>query len=189
MLLSDVQLNNLRPVLPYSTRQVRVDDEGTSIISWGVSSYGYDIRLAPDKFLVYENRGDTLVDPKQSDPEHLAQAKVHKATGAWIIPANSYGLGYSLEYFELPRNVTGICLGKSTYARSGVIVNMTPLEAGWRGNLTIEVSNASPTPCLIYPGEGIAQVLFFKGESPPITSYADRQGKYQDQTGITLPRI
>lgn len=152
------------------------------VISYGLSSYGYDLRCA-NEFLVFNNLTPTVIDPKNFDSRCF---KKHVGDEC-IIPPNSFVLTHSLEYLKMPENVTGICMGKSTYARCGLIANITPLEAGWRGNVTLEISNTTPLPAKLYAGEGIVQVLFFKGENC-ITSYARRGGKYQNQIGITLPR-
>lgn len=165
---------------PFVDRQVRA---GT--ISYGVSSFGYDIRVA-DEFRIFTPATGqlTVVDPKAIDE----RAMVPYQGEICIIPPNSFALARTVEYFRVPRNVLCICLGKSTYARIGVIVNITPFEPEWEGHVTIEISNTTPLPCKIYANEGIAQVLFFEGEEPEV-SYADRKGKYQAQTGITLPKL
>jgi len=157
------------------------------VISYGLSSYGYDMRIA-NEFKVFTgsySKENAIVDPKNFDKD-LLQDYVGDFV---IIPPNSYVLGRSVEYFRIPRNVHCIVLGKSTYARSGIIVNITPLEAGWLGTITIEISNATPLPVKVYANEGIAQVLFFEGDEPCETSYADRHGKYQSQKGIVLPKV
>ncbi len=165
---------------PFEEKLVR---EG--VISYGLSSFGYDIRVA-DEFLIFTTATGqlTVVDPKSIDEK----AMMRYQGDVCIIPPNSFALARSIEYFRMPRNVLGICLGKSTYARTGIITNFTPFEPGWEGHVTIEISNTTPLPAKIYANEGIAQVLFFEGDEPE-TSYADRQGKYQAQTGITLPRL
>ncbi len=162
-------------------------------ISWGLSSYGYDVRLSPQDFRIFRHIPGTIVDPKKFNPQNLEQAELHTdADGSayFIIPANSYGLGASLESINMPPNVTAICLGKSTYARVGVIANTTPLEAGWIGQaITLEFSNSSSADVKIYANEGVVQLLFFEGE-PCQTTYADRGGKYQNQSSqVTLPRV
>ena len=151
------------------------------VVSFGLSSYGYDLR-AGDEWLVFDSMAMGVVDPKQFDDELLRPARVVQGEhGRYItMPGNSYALGASLEHFNMPPDVLGVAVGKSTYARCGVLVNVTPLEPGWRGHLTIEVSNASPRPARIYLGEGLLQVQFWRGV-PPLTTYADRAGKYQDQ--------
>jgi dCTP deaminase len=165
---------------PFEERLVR---EG--VISYGLSSFGYDLRVA-DEFLIFTaSTGQlTVVDPKAIDNKAMAPYR----GDVCIIPPNSFALARSVEYFRMPRNILGICLGKSTYARAGIITNFTPFEPGWEGHVTIEISNTTPLPAKIYANEGIAQVLFFEGEEPEV-SYADRKGKYQAQTGITLPRL
>lgn len=164
---------------PFSENQVR---EG--VISFGVSSYGYDMRIA-DEFKIFTNINNTIVDPKNFDPRSFVDFK----GDVCIIPPNSFALGYSVEYFRIPRDVLVICLGKSTYARCGIVVNVTPLEPEWEGHVTIEISNTTPLPAKIYANEGIAQLLFLGSEELCEVSYADKAGKYQAQRGITLPRM
>ena len=157
------------------------------VISYGLSSYGYDMRIA-NEFKVFTgsySKENAIVDPKKFDKD-LLQDYVGDFV---IIPPNSYVLGRSVEYFRMPRNVHGIVTGKSTYARSGIIVNITPLEAGWTGFLVIEISNATPLPVKVYANEGIAQVMFFEGDEPCEVSYEDRKGKYQEQKTIVLPTV
>src|ERR1700674_4737765 len=165
---------------PFTDRQVR---EG--VISYGVSSYGYDIRVA-DEFRIFTNVNSTIVDPKNFDSRSLVDYK----GDVCIIPPNSFALARSIEYFRIPRNVLTICLGKSTYARCGIIVNVTPFEPEWEGFVTLEFSNTTPLPAKIYAGEGCAQVLFFEADADDVceTSYRDRGGKYQGQVGVTLPK-
>jgi dCTP deaminase len=165
---------------PFVDGQVRV---GT--ISYGLSSFGYDIRVA-DEFRIFTPATGqlTVVDPKAIDERAL----VPYQGSVCIIPPNSFALARTVEYFRVPRNVLCICVGKSTYARVGIIVNITPFEPEWQGHVTIEISNTTPLPVKVYANEGIAQVLFFEGDEPEV-SYADRKGKYQAQTGITLPRL
>lgn len=158
---------------------------GTKPISYGLSSYGYDIRVT-DEFLVFHNTFGGVVDPKDFERE---SALIEIRGEHCIIPPNSFALARSLEYIRMPRNVTGLVLGKSTYARCGIVTNFTPLEAGWEGHITIEISNTTPMPVRVYANEGIAQVLFFEGDGACEVSYADRSGKYQGQRGITLPRV
>jgi dCTP deaminase len=153
-------------------------------VSFGLSSYGYDIRVT-DEFKIFTNVLGAIVDPKNFDPKSFVDFK----GPVCIVPPNSFALARSLEYFRIPRNVLGVCLGKSTYARCGIVVNITPLESEWEGHLTIEISNTTPLPAKIYANEGIAQVLFFESDEVCETSYKDRKGKYQAQRGITLPRI
>lgn len=158
---------------------------GKGIISYGLSSFGYDIRVANEFRIFTASTGQlTVVDPKAMDERAL----VPYEGDVCIIPPNSFALARSLEYFRMPRNVMGLCLGKSSYARAGIVTNFTPFEPGWEGFVTIEISNTTPLPAKIYANEGIAQVLFFEGEEPEV-SYADRQGKYQAQTGITLSKV
>ena len=163
-----------------------VDDQvSEGIISYGVSSYGYDLRVT-DEFKIFTNVRSTVVDPKSFDENTMV---VDYQGNECIIPPNSFALARSLEYFRIPRNVLVICLGKSTYARCWIITNVTPLEPEWEGHVTLEISNTTPLPARIYANEGIAQLLFFEGDPVCETSYADRKGKYQSQTGITAPRI
>ena len=166
---------------PFVENQVR---EG--VISYGVSSYGYDIRVA-DEFKIFTSAtGElTVVDPKNFDPKGFMDFR----GDVCIIPPNSFALAKTVEYFRIPRDVLTICVGKSTYARCGIIVNVTPFEPEWEGFVTIEISNTTPLPAKIYANEGIAQVLFFQGDAPPLVSYRDRKGKYQRQQGVTLPKM
>ena len=164
---------------PYEEAQVR---EG--VISYGLSSYGYDIRIA-DEFKIFTNVNSSIVDPKEMDARSMVDFKGPVA----LIPPNSFALGRTIEYFRIPRSVMTICLGKSTYARCGVITNVTPFEPEWEGHVTLEISNTTPLPARVYANEGIAQVLFFESDEVCETSYRDRQGKYQAQRGITLPRL
>jgi dCTP deaminase len=166
-------------IKPFEDRQVR---KGS--ISYGLSSYGYDIRIA-DEFKIFTNINTTIVDPKGFDPRSFVDYQGDVA----VIPPNSFALGRSVEYFKIPRNVLTICVGKSTYARCGIITNVTPFEPEWEGYVTLEISNTTPLPAKIYANEGIAQVLFFESDEVCETSYADRQGKYQGQQGIVLPTV
>jgi dCTP deaminase len=168
-----------RMIEPFTDKQVR-----QGVISYGLSSYGYDVRIA-DEFKIFTNINHTVVDPKDFDPRSFVDVKAKEC----IIPPNSFALARSVEYFRIPRNVLVICVGKSSYARCGIIVNVTPLEPEWEGIVTLEVSNTTPLPARIYAGEGIAQFLFFEGNEPCETSYADKKGKYQAQQGLTLPRL
>jgi dCTP deaminase len=154
------------------------------VISYGLSSYGYDFRIA-DEFKIFTNVASTIVDPKNFDERSFVSVKGDYC----IIPPNSFVLGRSVEYFRIPRDVIGICLGKSTYARCGIIVNVTPLEPGWEGYLTVEISNTTPLPAKIYAWEGIAQVIFVKGNEECEISYKDRKGKYMYQPGIVIPKV
>jgi dCTP deaminase len=153
-------------------------------VSYGVSSYGYDIRIS-DEFKIFTNINTTVVDPKNFDARGFVDFK----GDICIIPPNSFALGRSVEYFRIPRNVMTICVGKSTYARCGIITNVTPFEPEWEGYVTLEISNTTPLPARIYANEGIAQVLFFESDEDCLTSYGDRTGKYQKQKGITLPKV
>ena len=162
-----------------------VDDQvRDGVISYGVSSYGYDVRVG-DEFKVFTNVYNTVVDPKNFDPKSFVDIKADVC----IIPPNSFALASTIEYFRIPRDVLTVCLGKSTYARCGIIVNVTPFEPEWEGHVTIEISNTTPLPAKIYANEGIAQVLFFQGDEPCAISYKDKKGKYQAQRGVTLPRL
>jgi len=164
---------------PFTDKQVRA-----GVISYGLSSYGYDIRIA-DEFKIFTNINSSIVDPKNFDPKSFVDVKGEVC----IIPPNSFALARTIEYFRIPRNVITVCVGKSTYARCGVIVNVTPFEPEWEGIVTLEVSNTTPLPAKIYANEGIAQVLFFESDEPCETSYADKKGKYQAQQSLTLPRL
>jgi dCTP deaminase len=164
---------------PFVEQQVR-----EAVISYGLSSYGYDIRVA-DQFKIFTNINSTIVDPKAFSPESFVDFQ----GPVCIIPPNSFALARTVEYFRIPRNVLTICLGKSTYARCGIIVNVTPFEPEWEGTATLEISNTTPLPAKIYANEGIAQVVFFRADEPCEVSYRDKQGKYQAQRDITLPRI
>jgi dCTP deaminase len=159
------------------------DDELEKKISYGVSSYGYDIRVS-DEYEIFTNQNSYLIDPKDFNPKCLQ----HFQGAECIIPPNSFALARSVEYFRIPRNVITICLGKSTYARCGIVVNITALEPEWEGNITIEISNTTPLPVKIYSMEGIAQILFFESDEICRKSYKDKNGKYQGQTGITLAK-
>ncbi|MGQ9849963.1 MAG: dCTP deaminase [Aggregatilineaceae bacterium] len=164
---------------PFVDHQVR-----DGVISYGVSSYGYDIRVA-DEFKIFTNVYNTVVDPKHFDPRSMVDFK----GGVCIIPPNSFVLARTVEYFRIPRKVLTICLGKSSYARCGLIVNVTPFEPGWEGYVTLEISNTTPLPAKVYANEGIAQVIFFEADEECEISYADRKGKYQGQQSIVLPKV
>ena len=164
---------------PFVEEQVR-----DGVVSYGVSSYGYDIRVA-DEFKVFTNINTTVIDPKSFDPRSFVDLKAPVC----IVPPNSFALARTVEYFRIPRDVLTVCLGKSTYARCGIIVNVTPFEPEWEGTATLEISNTTPLPAKIYANEGIAQVLFFQSDEPCARSYADKKGKYQGQQVVTLPRI
>jgi dCTP deaminase len=167
---------------PFTDKQIRSSDHG-SVISYGLSSYGYDLRVA-DEFKVFTNVFNTVVDPKQFDHRSFVDIK----TDICIVPPNSFALARSVEYFRIPRDVLTICVGKSTYARCGIIVNVTPFEPEWEGHVTLEISNTTPLPAKIYAHEGLAQVIFFRASESCEISYADRAGKYMKQRGITIPR-
>jgi dCTP deaminase len=164
---------------PFEDRQIR---EG--VVSFGLSSYGYDIRVA-DEFKVFTNINSTVVDPKNFD----ARSFVDVRADVCIIPPNSFALARTVEYFRIPRDVLTVCVGKSTYARCGLIVNVTPFEPEWEGFVTLEISNTTPLPAKVYANEGIAQVLFFQSDEACEVSYADKRGKYQKQQGLTLPKL
>jgi dCTP deaminase len=168
-------------ISPFAAHQVRKQGEG-KIISYGVSSYGYDVRCA-DEFKVFTNINSAIVDPKNFSPHSFVDIQ----SEVCIIPPNSFVLARSVEYFRIPRQVLVICLGKSTYARCGIIVNVTPLEPEWEGHVTLEFSNTTPLPAKIYANEGVAQMLFLESDELCETSYKDRGGKYQGQEGVTLP--
>ncbi len=166
-------------IAPFEEKQVR-----NGGISYGLSSYGYDLRIS-NMFKIFTNINSTVVDPKQFDMKSFVDF-----TGeVCIIPPNSFALGQSVEYFKIPRKILTLCVGKSTYARCGIITNVTPFEPEWEGYVTLEISNTTPLPAKIYAYEGIAQVLFLESDEPCETSYADRKGKYQAQVGITLPKV
>jgi dCTP deaminase len=168
---------------PFEPGQVKERD-GHKIVSYGTSSYGYDIRCA-DEFKLFTNINTTIVDPKDFDANNFVDVS---GKGYCIIPPNSFALARTVEYFRIPRNVLTICLGKSTYARCGIIVNVTPFEPEWEGYVTLEFSNTTPLPAKIYANEGVAQVLFFESDEICEVSYKDRGGKYQGQVGVTLPK-
>jgi len=169
---------------PFTDGQIRTAEDGHRLISYGLSSYGYDLRVS-DEFKVFTNVFNTVVDPKAFDPRSFVDLK----TDICIVPPNSFALARSVEYFRIPRDVLTICVGKSTYARCGIIVNVTPFEPEWEGHVTLEISNTTPLPARIYANEGLAQVVFFKADQVCETSYADRGGKYMKQEGITIPRM
>ncbi|HEX7024237.1 MAG TPA: dCTP deaminase [Gemmatimonadales bacterium] len=172
---------------PFTDAQVRdVDGAGRKVISYGVSSYGYDMRVAPE-FKIFTNALSAMVDPKEFDPKSFVEYE----GSICVVPPNSFALARSVEYFRIPRNVLTICVGKSTYARCGIITNVTPFEPEWEGHVTLEISNTTPLPARIYANEGICQVLFFEADDDDVceTSYADKKGKYQAQRGVTLPRL
>ncbi len=166
-------------ISPFSEKQVR-----QGVISYGLSSYGYDLRVA-DEFKIFTNVNSTIVDPKNFDERSFVTVQ----SDCCIVPPNSFALARSIEYFKIPRDVLTICLGKSTYARCGIIVNVTPFEPEWEGYVTLEISNTTPLPAKIYANEGLCQIIFFQSDEACETSYADRKGKYQGQQGIVLPKL
>ncbi len=174
---------NHQMISPFSPEQVRTANE-QKIISYGTSSYGYDVRCAPE-FKIFTNINNSIVDPKNFSADSFVELN----SEVCIIPPNSFALARTIEYFKIPRSTLVICLGKSTYARCGIIVNVTPLEPEWEGHVTLEFSNTTPLPAKIYANEGVAQMLFFKANEDCKTSYKDRDGKYQGQTGVTLPSV
>ncbi len=178
-ILPDWQIQRDIKIEPFAEGAAR-----NGVISFGVSSYGYDVRVGRH-FKVFTNARCAVVDPKHFDPASFVDIDGDSC----LIPPNSFALAETVEYLEIPRDVIAICVGKSTYARCGIIVNVTPLEPEWRGRITIEISNTTPLPAKIYAGEGIAQILFMRTDAPCRTSYADKQGKYQDQPGLTLPFV
>ncbi len=198
-ILSDYEitdLSNLGMITRFVPEQVReaylTETSNTKRISYGLSSYGYDMRLSPEEFFIYDVSVGGVVDPKRFDPTHLRQIELHHNDNLdesyYILPPKTYGLGVTLERMVMPDYITAIALGKSTYARCGLLINMTPIEAGWRGHITIELYNSSDSPLRIYAYEGIIQLLFFRGAKCK-TTYADRAGKYQNQThNVTMPR-
>jgi dCTP deaminase len=173
------QALNHQMIQPFSEKQVR-----DGVISYGLSSYGYDLRVS-DEFKIFTNVNSAIIDPKNFDERSFVTVQADSV----IVPPNSFALARSIEYFKIPRDVLTICVGKSTYARCGIIVNVTPLEPEWEGHVTIEISNTTPLPARIYAGEGICQFLFFKSDQVCEVSYADRGGKYQKQRGVTLPKL
>lgn len=173
-------------IYPFSERRIFGADLKPAI-SYGLSSYGYDIRVG-NSFKVFTDVYGAIVDPKNFDPRAFVGMEIPNGERC-VIPPNSFALSQSVESFKIPRNVLTLCIGKSTYARCGIIVNVTPLEPEWKGVVTLEISNTTPLPAAIYAGEGLAQVLFFESDEDCETSYADRNGKYQGQTGLTLPKV
>ena len=173
-----------RLIDPFIDKQVKHTAEAGSAVSYGLSSYGYDVRCA-DEFKIFTNINSATVDPKNFDEDSFIDIK----SEVCVIPPNSFALARTVEYFKIPRNVLTICLGKSTYARCGIIVNVTPLEPEWEGHVTLEFSNTTSLPAKIYANEGVAQMLFFESDELCETSYADRKGKYQGQLGVTPPKV
>jgi dCTP deaminase len=194
MILNDTQITknaNAGMIEPFVPQLVRETEDATRVLSFGLSSFGYDLRLSPREFKVFRHIPGTVVDPKNFQPNNLENVALESDENGeyFILPARSYGLGVAVEQLNLPPNVTAICVGKSTYARCGIIANVTPAEAGWKGHLTLEFSNSSAADCRIYANEGIVQMLFFQGETCA-TSYQKRTGKYQGQEQqITLPKL
>ncbi|MCC6420652.1 MAG: dCTP deaminase [Gemmataceae bacterium] len=178
-LLPDWQIERDIKIEPFAREAAR-----PGVISYGLTSYGYDVRVGRH-FKVFTNVYGAIVDPKHFDPNAFVDIEGDHC----VIPPNSFALAETVEYFTIPRDILCVCVGKSTYARCGIIVNVTPLEPEWRGKITIEISNTTPLPARIYANEGIAQILFFRGEEVCRTSYADKKGKYQDQKGLTLPFV
>ena len=181
-ILADHQIEKLVRIDPFDKGEKRA-----KTISFGVTSYGYDVRVGTH-FKVFTNVNSAIVDPKNFDSKSFVDVD-GAATGFILIPPNSFALCETVEYFEIPRDMLAICVGKSTYARCGIIVNVTPLEPEWKGKITIEISNTTPLPAKIYANEGIAQIIFLRGEEVCKRSYADKRGKYQDQPGLTLPKV
>src|SRR6476646_9227184 len=172
-----------RMIEPFEETLTR-QNSGGPVISYGLSSYGYDLRVA-DEFKVFTNVYNAVVDPKNFDPRSFVDIK----SDSCLVPPNSFALARSVEYFRIPRDVLTLCVGKSTYARCGIIVNVTPFEPVWEGHVTLEISNTTPLPARIYAGEGLCQIIFFESDEVCETSYADRKGKYQAQKGIVLPNL
>lgn len=180
--------NMISPFLPELVREV----DGRRIISAGASSYGYDMRLADDGFRVFSPIRHDEIDPKQFEEDSLIEPPLKNAADGsqyYLLPPHHYGLGVTVETFKMPRNVTGVALGKSTYARAGLLVNTTPLEAGWTGRLVVEIGNFANLPLRVYVNEGIGQILFFESDEDCAVSYSDRGGKYQGQTGLTYAKV
>jgi dCTP deaminase len=185
------QQGMITPFEPSLIRETTENGVARRVISYGLSSYGYDIRLSSKEFRIFRHIPGTVIDPKNFNPQNLESTQLHTDgdDSYFILPAHSYGLGVALEKLSVPENITVICIGKSTYARCGIIANLTPAEAAWRGHLTLEFSNSSSADCRIYASEGVVQLLFLEGE-PCETSYDARQGKYQDQSEIvTLAKV
>ena len=197
MLKNDLWINQqasagmINPFQSNLVRHLEPDNRQKPVLSYGCSSYGYDLRLSSNEFLIFRHIPGTVMNPKKFNPNNLEKTVLHHDDDGdfFILPAHSYGLGVALEKMKVPKNITVICIGKSTYARLGIIVNTTPAEAGWEGHLTLEFSNSSGADCRIYANEGICQLLFFEGD-PCTTTYKDRKGKYQNQPEkVTLAKI
>ena len=180
-IIEQAQENQL--ITPFSSEQIREVD-GEKIVSYGVSSYGYDVRCS-NEFKIFTNTHSSIVDPKSFDPKSFVDVTAEEC----IIPPNSFALARTVEYFKIPRSVLTLCLGKSTYARCGIIVNVTPLEPEWEGHVTLEFSKTTNLPAKIYANEGVAQFVFIKGNEKPEVTYAKRKGKYMKQKGVTLPKV
>ena len=174
---------NYSMIEPFEPKQIRLDKSNEKIISYGTSSYGYDVRCS-NEFKVFTNINSAIVDPKEFDPNSF----VDVSGDCCVIPPNAFALASTIEYFKIPRNILTVCLGKSTYARCGIIVNVTPLEPEWEGHVTLEFSNTTSLPAKIYANEGVAQMVFFESDEICEVSYKDRGGKYQGQKGVTLPK-
>lgn len=192
---SDIWLRRMaeenQMISPFLTKLVREVD-GNKIISAGLSSYGYDMRLADDGFRIFSSVYGSEIDPKRFDEGSLIEPLLHVSDDGskyYLLPPHHYGLGVTVETFKMPRNVTGVALGKSTYARAGLLVNTTPLEAGWTGRLVVEIGNLANLPLRVYVNEGIGQILFFESDEDCSVSYEDRGGKYQGQTGLTFAKV
>lgn len=187
-ILSDITIKKLSiensMISPFIDKQIRVDENNKKLISYGLSSYGYDARVS-NEFKVFTNIDSVIVDPKNFSEKSF----ISKEEDVCIIPPNSFALARTVEYFKIPSDVLVVCVGKSTYARCGIIVNVTPLEPGWEGHVTLEFSNTTPLPAKIYAFEGVCQFLFFRGDEQCLTPYNDRAGKYMKQTGVTLPKV
>jgi dCTP deaminase len=181
-ILCDRQIEELVTIEPFEHARKR-----PGVVSYGVTSYGYDVRVG-SQFKIFTNVNSEVVDPKHFSPRSFVDVDAGEP-GFVLIPPNSFALCETVEYFEIPRDVLAICVGKSTYARCGIIVNVTPLEPEWQGRITIEISNTTPLPARIYANEGIAQIIFLRGEEVCSVSYQDKRGKYQNQAGLTLPRV
>ena len=197
MLKNDLWINQkasegmINPFQSNLVRHLEPDNQQKPVLSYGCSSYGYDLRLSSKEFLIFRHIPGTVMNPKKFNPNNLEKTVLHRDNDGdfFILPAHSYGLGVALEKMKVPENITVICIGKSTYARLGIIVNTTPAEAGWEGHLTLEFSNSSGADCRIYANEGICQLLFFEGD-PCSTTYEVRRGKYQNQPEqVTLAKI
>ncbi|NGX33382.1 MAG: Deoxycytidine triphosphate deaminase [Candidatus Anoxychlamydiales bacterium] len=185
-LLADEHIEKLAKegmIEPFEKNQIK-QSSTKKVVSYGLSSYGYDLRVA-DEFKVFTNVYNTIIDPKNFSEDSFVEIKAPTC----IIPPNSFALARSVEYFRIPRNILTICIGKSTYARCGIIVNVTPFEPEWEGYVTLEISNTTPLPAKVYANEGLAQVLFFEAKTECLVSYEDRKGKYMKQRGITIPRL